>query len=78
MESQILLALTSKRAEISEGIRLLEGRSRDRSNLAVNHLIEQLRHKAERLDKRIDLELRQSGPVKTPGIADTENARHAA
>ena len=63
MGSQSLLALTSRRAEVSECIRLLEGRSRERSGLAVNQLIERLRRKADWLDRRIDLESLQSDPT---------------
>jgi hypothetical protein len=47
MGSQSLLALTSKRAEISECIRLLEARPRARSGIALNQLIEHLRRKAD-------------------------------
>jgi hypothetical protein len=65
MGSQSLLALTSKRAEISECIRLLEARPRAGSGIALNQLIERLRRKADWLDKRIDLELRQSDPPET-------------
>ena len=50
MGSHSLLAMTSKRAEIAECIRLLEVRSRQRSGLAVSQLIESLRRRADRLE----------------------------
>jgi hypothetical protein len=59
MESQNLLALRSKRAEISECIRLVEARPPARAGLARTLLIERLRLKAEWLDKRLELESQQ-------------------
>ena len=59
MESQNLLVLRSKRAEISECIRLLEARPPARNGLAFARMMERLRLKAEWLDKRIELELQQ-------------------
>ena len=56
MESQTLPALIAKRDEIREAIRLLEARPPSRGELAVKHLIERLRLKAEWLDKRIQME----------------------
>lgn len=58
MESQTLSALIAKRDEIREAIRLLEARRPSRGELAVKHLIERLRLKDERLDKRIQTESR--------------------
>jgi hypothetical protein len=66
MGSQSLLALTSKRAQISECIRLLEARPRARGGIALNHLVERLRRKADWLDTRIALELQKSDPIETP------------
>ena len=76
MGTQSLLALTSKRAEISECIRLLEARPRARSGIALNQLIEHLRRKADWLDMRIALELQESDPMQTPAPAKigTRNA----
>jgi hypothetical protein len=78
MGSQNLLALTSKRAEVSECLRLLEGRSGGRNRLAVSQLLARLRHKADWLDKRIQLELEQSDPAETSAIADLTQNRDAA
>jgi hypothetical protein len=47
MGSQSLLALTSKRAEISECIRLLEARPGAHVGKALNQLVERLRRKAD-------------------------------
>jgi hypothetical protein len=72
MGSHSLLALTSKRAEISECIRLLEARPRAHGDIALNQLVERLRRKADWLDKRIDLELRQSDSLETRATAKIE------
>ena len=69
MASQSILVMASKRAEISECIRLLEVRSRQRSGLAVHQLIESLQRRADWLDSRIDLELQQSDPGEQARIA---------
>ena len=76
MGSQSLLALTLKRAEISECIRLLEARPRPRGGIALNQLVERLRRKADWLDMRIALELQESDPIETPAPAKigTRNA----
>ena len=76
MGSRSLLALTSKRAEISECIRLLEARHRARGGIALNQLVERLRRKADWLDMRIALELQESEPIETPARAKigTRNA----
>jgi hypothetical protein len=66
MGSQTLLALKVKRAEVSEWMRLLDARPSARASLATGRLMERFRLKAEWLDKRIDLELRQSRPAETP------------
>jgi hypothetical protein len=63
MGAQRILALTSKRTEIMEAIRLLEMRSQSRGGLAINRLLDSLRLKIEWLDKCIDLERQQSDPV---------------
>lgn len=77
MESQNLLALRSKRAEISECIRLLEARPPARTGLAFTRLIERIRMKAEWLDKRIDLELHQVERLRVSTdakLSQTDNA----
>jgi hypothetical protein len=76
MGSQSLLALTSKRAEVSECIRLLEARPRAHGGIALNQLVERLRRKADWLDMRIALELQESDPIETPAPAKigTRNA----
>jgi hypothetical protein len=76
MGSNSLPALTSKRAEISECIQLLEARPRAHGGIALNQLVERLRRKADWLDKRIDLELRQSDSLETRTTAKigTHNA----
>lgn len=56
MESQSLHAMTAKRSQIADAIRLLEDRDASRGGLAVKSLIERLRLKAEWLDKRIEME----------------------
>jgi hypothetical protein len=78
MESERFLAMTSKRAEISECIRLLEGRSRQRSGSAVNQLIESLRRRADWLDRRIDMELQEADPAERSRIAKIRSAQYAA
>jgi hypothetical protein len=78
MGSQSLLAMTSKRAEITECIRLLEVRSCQRAGLAVNQLIESLRRRADWLDKRIDMELQESDPAERSSIAKIRSAQDAA
>jgi hypothetical protein len=78
MGSQSLLALTSKRAEVSECMRLLEGRSGSRNRLAVTQLLARLRDKADWLDKRIQLELEQSDPAETSATPDLTQNRDAA
>ena len=78
MGSQNLLALTSKRAEISECIGLLEGRRQVNGSLAVRNLIDRLNRKIEWLDMRIELERQQSDPLQTPAIAKMRNGRQAA
>jgi hypothetical protein len=78
MGSQNLLALTSKRAEVSECIRLLEERSGARSGLAVARLLARLRQKGEWLDRRIQLELEQTDPAKTAAFTDLSRNRDAA
>jgi hypothetical protein len=76
--SQSSLAMASKRAQISECIRLLEVRARQRSGLAVHQLIESLRRRADWLDSRIDLELHQSDPEEQTRIAKLRSAQDAA
>ena len=78
MGSQNLLALTSKRAEVSECMRLLEGRSGSRNRLAVTQLLARLRQKADWLDKRIQLERERSDPAGTSATADFTQSRDAA
>jgi hypothetical protein len=78
MGSQSLLAMTSKRAEITECIRLLGVRSRQRSGLAVNQLIESLRRRADWLDSRIDMELQESDAAERSRIAKIRSAQDAA
>lgn len=78
MASQNLLALTSKRAEVSECMRLLEGRSGSRNRLAVSQLLARMRDKARWLDKRIQLELEQSDPAETSATPDLTQNRDAA
>jgi hypothetical protein len=56
MESQTQSALIAKRDQIRVAINLLEARPPSRRELAVKHLIERLRLKAEWLDKRIQME----------------------
>ena len=73
MASQSILAMASKRAEISECIRLLEVRAGQRSGLAVHQLIESLRRRADWLDSRIELELR-SDSASDPRIAKIRSA----
>jgi hypothetical protein len=76
MGSQSLLALTSKRAEILECIRLLEARPGARGGIALKQLVERLRRKADWLDMRIAMELQESDPIETPAPAKigTRNA----
>ena len=78
MASQSILAMASKRAEISECIRLLEVRARLRNGLAVHQLIESLRRRADWLDSRIDLELQLSDPAEQARIAKIRSAQDAA
>jgi hypothetical protein len=78
MESQNLLALRSKRAEISKCIRLLEARPPARTGLAFTRLIERIRMKAEWLDKRIDLELHQVERLRVSTDAKLSQADSAA
>ena len=78
MGSQRLLAITSKREELSECLRLLEGRSGPRRGLAVTQLLDGLRRKVDWLDKLIDLELQQSDPLETPAPFDNTGHPHAA
>ena len=78
MASQSILAMASKRAEISECIRLLEVRARHRNGLAVQQLIESLRRRADWLDSRIDRELQQSDPREQARIAKIRSAQDAA
>ena len=78
MASQSILAMASKRAEISECIRLLEVRAGQRSGLAVHQLIKSLRRRADWLDSRIDLELQQSDPREQARIAKIRSAQDAA
>jgi hypothetical protein len=77
MASQSILAMASKRAEISECIRLLEVRAGQRNGLAVHQLIESLRRRADWLDSRIELEL-QSDPAEQARIAKMRSAQGAA
>jgi hypothetical protein len=60
METQRIVALTSKRAEIMEGIRLLEGKQSVRGGLAVESLLRRLRMKLEWINKSIELEQQRS------------------
>jgi hypothetical protein len=79
MGAQRTLALTSKRAEISECIRILGDRPpSSRGNLALNRLLERLRQKLEWLDKCIDLEQQQSDPTSLPAVAKAPHAKNAA
>jgi hypothetical protein len=78
MGSQSLLALSSRRAEISACIRLLETRPSGRGSRALSQLIEGLRRKAEWLDKRIGLELQESDPLEQSRVAKIERENHAA
>ena len=78
MGSQNLLALTSRRAQLSECIRLLEARPSVRGGLATSALLEGLRHKVEWLDKRIDVELQESDPREPSGVAKVERGSTAA
>ena len=77
MASQNILTMASKRAEISECIRLLEVRAGQRSGLAVQQLIESLRRRADWLDSRIELEL-QSDLAEQARIAKIRSAQDAA
>ena len=77
MASQSILTMASKRAEISECIRLLEVRAGQRSGLAVQQLIESLRRRADWLDSRIKLEL-QSDLAEQARIAKIRSAKGAA
>jgi hypothetical protein len=70
--------LTSKRAEISECIRLLEARPGGQRGRAIKGLIERLRLKAEWLDKRIQLELRQTDSIKTSEVLEFPRPNNAA
>jgi hypothetical protein len=78
MESQTLLALTSKRADITKCIHLLETRPSPHVGLAVTRLIDRLRLKADWLDKRIDLELRQSNELRASTVANISRTNDAA
>jgi hypothetical protein len=79
MGAQRILALRSKRAEISECIRILGDRSTStRGSLALNRLLERLRQKLEWLDKCIDLEQQQSDPISWPAVAKAPHANYAA
>jgi hypothetical protein len=69
--------MTSKREEISECVRLLEGRSGPRPGLAVTQLLDGLRRRVDWLDKLIDLELQQSDPLETPATFDNTGHTHA-
>jgi hypothetical protein len=78
MGSQRFLAMTSKREELLECVRLLEGRSGPRRGLAVTQLLDGLRRKVEWLDKLIGLELQQSDPLETPTTFYKTGRSHAA
>jgi hypothetical protein len=60
MRSHTLWVLTSKRAEVVECIKLLEGRPQGRGSLAIMKLVERLRAKVDWLDGRIELERQHS------------------
>ncbi len=78
MASQMLPALKARRAEISEGIRVLEARSPARSSLAVSRLIDRLQLRAEWLDKRIELEMRQADSLQSPALVEFPRSTNAA
>ena len=78
MGSQRLLAMTSKREELLECVRLLDGRSGPRRGLAVTQLLDGLRRKLDWLDKLIDLELQQSDPLEAPATFDSTQYPHVA
>jgi hypothetical protein len=78
MGSQNLLALTSRREQISECIQMLEARPAVRGGAATKHLLKELQTKLEWLDKRIDLELQESDPQEQPGITKLAQGTHAA
>jgi hypothetical protein len=77
MQSQTLLAMTLKRAEISECIPLLEVRSRQRRGLAINRLIESLHRRGDWLDRRIEMELKEADPAERSRIAKILSAQDA-
>lgn len=78
MGSQSLLALTSRRAEISQCIRLLEARPSAPADPAATQFLEGLRRKADWLDKRIDAELRESDPLERPRVAKIDPSSRVA
>lgn len=78
MESQNLLALRSKRAEISECMRILEARPPARAGLAFTRVIERLRLKADWLDKRIELESQQGDRLRASTGAKLPQTGNAA
>jgi predicted metal-dependent hydrolase len=79
MGAQRILALTSKRAEISECIRILRDKpSSSRGSPSLNQLLERLQQKLEWLDKCIDLEQQQSDPISWTAVAKAPHANNAA
>lgn len=78
MGSQNLLALTSRRAQISECLQMLEARPPVRGGAATQQLLRGLRNKLEWLDQRIGLELQESDPQEQPGETKLGQDSHAA
>lgn len=78
MGSQTLLTLTARRAEIAQCLRLLESRHvQGRGCHSVTSAVGQLRLEADRLDRRIDLELQKSDPLEPPLTANISASSRA-
>lgn len=77
MGAQNVLALTAKRTEFLECIRLLEAKPVSSRSIEDDRLMERLRLKLEWLNKSIELEQQQSEPITESAVRKTGRSNAA-